>query len=248
MRISKNLIGKNLIGLAAVGILVTGCGPSSDDDSGKSRASAGSAGSADRAPEKEDKAPEPGADLAVAVTGPQPDVLVSSSDPKLKVLPKPDNGASFTEKVEHKLQESLLSRVKVPGKTSANCPDGVTQEAGAVSVCNVTYEGAVIPYEVKISDKYKPGSFMTFYNSTPKKSLLVAKAAYNRLWESYKGRSDAEKLSCEELPVAKAVDEETETGLHCQYWGKYAGDDRDGGFVKLGIKVNRHNVNFFEVR
>ncbi|MGW9245135.1 hypothetical protein [Streptomyces badius] len=238
-------ISKNLIGLAAIGILVTGCGSSSDDDSARASGSTGSAGTA---PSEEAKAPEPGADLAVPVTGPQADVVASSSDPKLKVLPKPANGASFTEKVEHKLQEDLLRRLKVPGKTSANCPDGVTQKAGAVSICNVTYEGATVPYEIEISEKYKPGSFLTFYNSTPKQSILVAKAAYERLWTSYKGRSDASKLSCEELPVAKAVDEETETGLHCQYWSKYAGDERNGGFVKLGIKVNRHNVDFFEVR
>ncbi|MFJ9621099.1 hypothetical protein [Streptomyces sp. NPDC101181] len=244
MRISKNLIGKNLIGLAAVGVLVTGCG-SSDGDSG---ASVDSAGSASRAPEKQEKAPEPGADLAVPVTGPQPDVLASSSDPKLKVLPKPDNGASFTEKVEHKLQEDLLAGVKVPGKTSAECPDGVTQKASAVSVCNVTYEGAVIPHEIKISDSYKPGSFMTFYNSTPQKGLLVAKSAYDRLWASYKSRSDASKLSCEDLPAAKAVEEETETGLHCQYWSKFGGEDRQGGYTKLAIKVNRYNVDFYEVR
>ncbi|CAM5382856.1 hypothetical protein SBADM41S_01371 [Streptomyces badius] len=114
-------ISKNLIGLAAIGILVTGCGSSSDDDSARTSGSTGSAGTA---PSEEAKAPEPGADLAVPVTGPQADVVASSSDPKLKVLPKPANGASFTEKVEHKLQEDLLRRLKVPGKTSANCPDG----------------------------------------------------------------------------------------------------------------------------
>ncbi|MBV7245155.1 hypothetical protein [Streptomyces sp. MW-W600-10] len=244
-------ISKNLIGLAAVGILAAGCGSSSSDDSAGSSGSSGSsgsAGSASQAPSEEAKAPEPGADLAVPVTGPQPDVLASSSDPKLKVTPKPANGASFTEKVEHKLQEDLLGRLKVPGKTSANCPDGVTQKASAVSICNVTYEGATVPYEIEISEKYKPGSFLTFYNSTPKKGLLVAKNAYDRFWTANKGRSDISKLSCEELPAAKAVDEETETGFHCQYWGKYAGEDGKGGFVKLGIKVNRHNVDFFEVR
>ncbi|MDX3505146.1 hypothetical protein PV689_24790 [Streptomyces sp. ATCC51928] len=238
-------ISKNLIGLAAVGILAAGCGSSSSDDSA---GSSGSSGSAGQAPSEEAKAPEPGADLAVPVTGPQPDVLASSSDPKLKVTPKPANGASFTEKVEHKLQEDLLGRLKVPGKTSANCPDGVTQKASAVSICNVTYEGATVPYEIEISEKYKPGSFVTFYNSTPKKGLLVAKNAYDRLWTSHKGRTDISKLSCDELPAAKAVDEETETGFHCQYWGKHGGEDGTGGFVKLGIKVNRHNVDFFEVR
>ncbi|MCF3170814.1 MULTISPECIES: hypothetical protein [Streptomyces] len=237
-------ISKNLIGLAAVGILVAGCSSSTDD----SARPAGSTGSADSASGDKAKAPEPKADLAVPVTGPQPDVLASSSDPKLKVTPEPDNSAPFDERVEHKLQEDLLARLKIPGKTSADCPDGVTRKAGAVSVCNVTYEGATVPYEIKISDKYKEGSFVTFYTSTPKKGLLVAKNAYDRLWTSHKGRSDISKLSCEELPAAKAVAEETETGQYCQYWSAYAGDDGKGGYVKLGIKVNRHNVDFFEVR
>ncbi len=99
---------------------------SSTDDSARP---AGSTGSADSASGDKAKAPEPKADLAVPVTGPQPDVLASSSDPKLKVTPEPDNSAPFDERVEHKLQEDLLARLKIPGKTSADCPDGVTRKA-----------------------------------------------------------------------------------------------------------------------
>ncbi|MEV4874942.1 hypothetical protein [Streptomyces cyaneofuscatus] len=236
---------KKLIGLAAVGILAVGCG------------SGGSTGStvnpaADAKPDtaQETSAAPQAAPLPVAVDGPQKDVLDSSSDGQLKVLPKPDNSAPFTERVEHKLQEQLLSRIKVPGKTSAECPDGVTQKAGAVSTCNVTYEGAVIPYEVKISDSYKEGSFMTFYNSKPLKALVVAKVVYDQLFEQYgsgSGRSDASKLACEEFPAATAVDFDADSGLTCQYWSKY-GNEGDGGYETLRVKAGAYGTSFEQVR
>jgi hypothetical protein len=234
---------KQLVGLAVLGVFAVGCGPS--DGGGKAATS--DAGAATASTEKKPRAETQQA-LPVAVTGPQEDVVASSDDPKLKVTPEPPNSASFTEKVEHKLREDVLSDIKVPGETSADCPKGVTQKANAVSVCNVTYEGAVIPYEIKISDSYKPGSIMTFYNAKPTKGLLVAKDAYDKLWSSYKSRSDASKLACQELPVAKAVEIESDTGLRCQYWGKYGGENHDGGYVSLGVKVSSFGVEFYEVR
>ncbi|MEW2070161.1 hypothetical protein [Streptomyces sp. NPDC007346] len=233
---------KKLIGLAAVGILAVGCG--SGDSSGTAVTPA-----ADSKPDtvEETTAAPQEAPLPVAVDGPQKDVLTSSSDAQLKVLPKPDSGAPFTEKVEHKLQEQVLSRVKVPGKTSAECPDGVTQKAGAVSTCNVTYEGAVIPYEVKISDSYKEGGFMTFYNAKPLKGLVVAKAVYDQLFKEYGSRSDASKLACEELPAATAVDFETDSGLTCQFWSKY-GNKGDGGYETLRVKPGTYGPRFEQVR
>ncbi|WP_254811264.1 hypothetical protein [Streptomyces cavourensis] len=235
---------KKLIGLAAVGILAVGCG------SGDSSNTAGIP-AADPKPEaaQETSAAPQQATLPVAVDGPQKDVLRSSSDGQLKVLPKPDNSAPFTERVEHKLQEQLLGRVKVPGKTSAECPDGVTQKAGAVSTCNVTYEGAVIPYEVKISDSYKEGSFMTFYNAKPLKSLIVAKTVYHQLYEQYGKESglEASKLACEEFPVAQAVDLNGDSGLTCQYWSKY-GNKGEGGFETLRVKAGTYGPSFEQVR
>ncbi|PWS44029.1 hypothetical protein DKT74_13440 [Streptomyces sp. ZEA17I] len=233
---------KKLIGLAAVGILAVGCG--SGNSSGTTVTPA--ADSKPEATQETSAAPE-AAPLAVAVDGPQKDVLDSSSDGQLKVLPKPDNSAPFTERVEHKLQEQVLGRVKVPGKTSAECPDGVTQKAGAVSTCNVTYEGAVIPYEVKISDSYKEGSFMTFYNAKPLKGLIVAKVVYNQLFQQYGSRSDATKLACEEFPAAQSVDFEADSGLTCQYWSKY-GNQGDGGYETLRVKAGTYGPSFEQVR
>ncbi|MEU0161720.1 hypothetical protein ABZ154_23510 [Streptomyces sp. NPDC006261] len=233
---------KKLIGLAAVGILAVGCG--SGDSTGSTVDPA-----ADTKPDtaQETTAAPQAAPLPVTVDGPQKDVLDSASDGQLKVLPKPDNSAPFTKRVEHKLQEQVLGRVKVPGTTSAECPDGVTQKAGAVSTCNVTYEGAVIPYEVKISDSYKEGSFMTFYNARPLKGLLVAKVVHNELFKRYGSRSDASKLACEEFPAATAVDFDADSGLTCQYWSKY-GNQGDGGYETLRVKAGTYGPSFEQVR
>ncbi|MGJ3560118.1 hypothetical protein ACR6C2_22015 [Streptomyces sp. INA 01156] len=135
---------KILIGLVAAGLLTTGCG----SDDGSSGSSGNPAGSSDRSAGSSDRPAGSGDGqkaLPVAVDGPQEDVVDSSGDAKLKVTPAPENGAPFTQKVEHKLRETVLRGVMVPGETSAECADGVTQQAGAVSQCVVTYEGAEIP-------------------------------------------------------------------------------------------------------
>lgn len=93
-------ISKNLIGLAAVGILVAGCSSSTDD----SARPAGSTGSADSASGDKAKAPEPKADLAVPVTGPQPDVSPpaptrsSRSRPSRTTAPPSTSGSSTSSR------------------------------------------------------------------------------------------------------------------------------------------------------
>ncbi|MFC9246155.1 hypothetical protein ACFT7S_19760 [Streptomyces sp. NPDC057136] len=101
------------------------------------------------------------------------------------------------------MRETTLAGTKVPGRTSAECPDGVTLKAGAISQCVATYEGAEIPYEVKISDSYTKGSTITSHTTEAQKGVLVAKFVYNALYESYgagSGRTDASKLACDEIP------------------------------------------------
>ncbi|WGD42159.1 hypothetical protein [Streptomyces cathayae] len=229
---------KILIGLAAAGLLAAGCG--SDGDS---------SGAGDRPADAGDRPAGSGDGrkaLPVAVDGPQEDVVDSSGDAKLKVTPAPENGAPFTQKVEHKLRETVLRGVMVPGETSAECADGVTQKAGAVSQCVVTYEGAEIPYEVKISDKYTEGSMFTFYDTTPKKGLLVAKSVYNTLHERYSaeaGYTGSSKLACEEIPVAKTVDLNSDTGYTCQYWTETA-NDGEGGYTTLRVMMGVRGPGF----
>jgi hypothetical protein len=239
---------KILVTLLAAGLLTAGCG--SDGGSGtlgKSRSGQGSTSGSDS--DSDGTGTASTKDLAVVIDGPQKEVL-KSGDEGLKVTPKPAQGASFTEQIEHRLRESVLSATKVPGSTEADCPDGVTQKASAVSTCTVTYEGASVPYTVTISDSYREGSFITSYEAVAGKGQLVAKTVYVSFYERYgaeSGRSDASKLSCEELPVAKAVDWETDTGATCQFWSKYGGDG-DGGYktVRLTVGSSGYSVPTFE--
>ncbi|MFD5492281.1 hypothetical protein ACFWH4_04910 [Streptomyces sp. NPDC127091] len=236
---------KILIGLAAAGLLAAGCG----SDGGSSGAGDRPADAGDRSVDAGDRPAGSGDGrkaLPVAVDGPQEDVVDSSGDAKLKVTPAPENGAPFTQKVEHQLRETVLRGVMVPGETSAECADGVTQKAGAVSQCVVTYEGAEIPYEVKISDKYTEGSMFTFYDTTPKKGLLVAKSVYNTLHERYSaeaGYTGSSKLACEEIPVAKTVDLNSDTGYTCQYWTETA-NDGEGGYTTLRVMMGVRGPGF----
>ncbi|MFJ8888001.1 hypothetical protein ACIRJR_31995 [Streptomyces sp. NPDC102402] len=234
---------KLLVALLAAGLLTAGCG-SDDADTGTTPGSAstsdaatgGDSGSGGKAA---------GKDLPVAIDGPQKDVL-KSGDKGLEITPEPARGASFAEQVKHRLREDVVRSTKVPGKTEADCPDGVTQKASAVSTCTVTYEGAEIPYEVTISDSYREGSFITSYTAKPQKGLLVAKAVYNTFDEQYgadSGRSDASKLSCDEIPAAKAFDWDSDSGYTCQYWSEYGGEDGDGGYKTLRITIGPSGYN-----
>ncbi|MFE3515333.1 hypothetical protein [Streptomyces sp. NPDC059166] len=233
---------KLLIPLLAAGLLTAGCG--SDDAGTASGSGKGSTGSA-RKSDSGSGGQASGKDLAVAITGPQKDVL-ESGDKGLEVTPEPARDAPFTEQIEHKLREDVIRDARVPGKTEASCPDGVTQKASAVSKCTVTYEGAEIPYTVTISDSYREGSFITSYTAEPQKMLLVAKATYNQFDERYgaqSGRSDASKLSCDEIPVAKAFDFDSDSGYTCQFWSKYGGEDGDGGFKTVNITIGKAGYN-----
>ncbi|MFI8434009.1 hypothetical protein ACIGJO_09685 [Streptomyces sp. NPDC079020] len=210
---------KMIVVLIAAGLLATGCG-SSDADGG-------AGGAAQKA-------------LPVAIDGPQKDVVPQrEAGEKLKIKPLPAMDAPFVEKVEHHLRQAVLRSARVPGETSAECPDGVDEKAGAVSQCIATYEGAEIPYEVKISDSAKAGSSLVFFDTTPKKGLLVAKAVYDSMNESYgseSGRTDASKPACEKMPAAKAVPLGKDTGFTCQYWTKFANKGQPG-YTTLRLKM-----------
>ncbi|MFF9824926.1 hypothetical protein ACH4M8_08580 [Streptomyces albidoflavus] len=233
------LYTKKLIGLAAVGVLLAGCG-SSDSDS---------AGAAEGAPAKGAGQESPAAGqkvLPVALDGSRGKVLERGAE-ELKVTPKPENGAPFAEQVEHKLRETVLGTAKVPGKTSATCPDGVTLKAGAVSSCEATYEGATVPYEVKISDSYKEGGFLTMYNTKAGKGLLVAEAVYEEFWQRFGGPEsaypEASKLACDALPAAEAVELDTDTGHRCQVWNEH-GNQGKGGYDTYEVRIGGYGPGF----
>lgn len=223
---------KPVLVLAIAGALATACGSTTKpSDSGAS---------------------DTGTPLPVAVTGPQSEVVARGDGDALRIMPIPPASATVQQKVEHALREDILSKVRVVATTSATCPGGITMKAGAVSQCVVTYEGAEVPYEVKISDRYKDGDRVFSYTKEPKKALLVAKVVYHQLNESYgaeSGRTDASKLACEEFPAAKAMEFGADTGLTCQYWSKY-GKDGEPGYVTLKVTMGKrgYGVGFEEVR
>ncbi|MET9434088.1 hypothetical protein [Streptomyces sp. NPDC006551] len=212
---------KILVGLTAAGLLIAGCGSSDTEDA--------AGGASQKA-------------LPVAVDGPRPGVVPQrETGEKLKVTPAPAMDAPFVKKVEHSLRERVLRSARVPGTTAAKCPDGVDQNAGAVSTCIATYQGVDVPYEVKISDSAKKGSALIFFEATPKKGLLVGEAVYdsfNEQFGSESGRTDASKLACDKLPAAKSVAMDTDTGFTCQYWTKFA-DRGEPGYVTLRIKMGK---------
>lgn len=219
---------KIFVGLVSAALLTAGCG----SDGGSTDAKGDSA------------AQKP---LPVVIDAPQKDVRKRGED-NIKVTPAPERGAPLVQQVEHRLREAVLLTAKVPGETSAKCPDGVTQKAGAVSQCVATYAGAEVPYEVKISDSYTEGSSITSYTTTPKKGLLVGKAVYDALYENFgpeSGRTDADRLACEEIPAATAVDYKADTGHKCQYWNKNANDGK-GGYETLRVTLGASGSIGFE--
>ncbi|ESP97261.1 hypothetical protein KQH42_22855 [Streptomyces sp. CHA1] len=233
------LYTKKLIGLAALGVLLVGCG-SSDPDSAGAAEGAPAKGAAQESPAAEQKV------LPVALDGSRPKVHERGAE-ELKVTPKPGNSAPFAERVEHKLRETVLGTAKVPGRTSAKCADGVTLKAGAVSSCEATYEGATIPYEVKISDSYKEGSFLTMYNTKAEKGLLVAETVYEEFWQQFGGPEsaypEASKLACDELPAAEAVEVDADTGHRCQLWNEH-GNQGKGGYETYEVRIGGFGPSF----
>ncbi|MFE1318954.1 hypothetical protein [Kitasatospora phosalacinea] len=242
MQLSKHL----LVGALAAVLLTSACSSGSDSgaDAGLGSGSGSGSGSSSKA--------AAGAALPVAVDGPVADVYLrsSSSGDALRVKPAPDRSAPLVEKVEFALREDLLSQAHTPGETTAKCPDGITQKAGAVSLCVATFEGAEVPYEVKISDSYTEGSMIISYTKTPKKGLLVARTVQAMLYEQYgpeSGYEGAGKLACQEMPVAGAYDFDTDTGFTCQYWSEHA-DDGKPGYTTLKVRMNSRNADLQPVR
>lgn len=234
---------KPFLVLVVAGLLATACGTSEPAvDSAP-----GDAGSSSAPP-----AAAPVAPLPVPVTGPQPEVVPYSNSSELKVKPTPRYDASIEQKLKHALQEDLLRMIRVPGKTSADCPDGITMKASAISHCVVTYEGVEVPYEVKISDNYREGSLVFSYNKVAMKAVLVDKVVYHQFNERFgteSARTDLSKLACEEFPAVKLVEFGENTGLTCHYWSEY-GPDGEPGYVTVNVIMGDRGtrLDFEEVR
>jgi hypothetical protein len=225
-----------LLGVATAALLAAGCGPEDDASGGPGRAD-GSASASGAAPESSATSTAP---PAVEITGPQKGVAGSGSD--MKEPPgKPDGGADFTTQVEYALQGDLLTDARVEGRTTAVCPHGVTQRAGASSECTATWEGIEIPYTVTIGASYEPGDILTPYRAEPGKRLLVAERVRHEFWDRFGGDAGT-GLSCDEIPAALAVEEGTPTGYTCQ-------TVRDSGVVsRYKVAMDSHGPRFDRVR
>ncbi|OEV04785.1 hypothetical protein [Streptomyces oceani] len=222
----------------AAALLAAGCG--SDDDSTEQ---SGDDGNSSQEQEKNQQKPEPKT-LAMELTGPQKGVVESSED--LKMPPEPDNSAEFTEKVEHKLQEKLLRSAMTNGETSADCPDGITMKASATSECTASYEGAKVPFEVTLSEDYKEGAFLIQYDAEPQKALIVAKRVYHDFWEQ-KGKGGApyeQKVSCDKIPAAEAVNVDAATSHQCQVWSEVGGEDGEGRVTPFAVWPGAYGPDF----
>ncbi|MBD0838531.1 DUF4333 domain-containing protein [Streptomyces sp. TRM68416] len=222
--------------LVTAAALAAGCGSGEDSSAD---AAAKPAGSKSRGQASE---AEP---LAVEIDRARPGVVELLEDLK-EPEPKPGKDAEFTEKVEYKLREDLLRDAWIDGETTADCPDGVTLKASATSRCTATYEGVEIPYEVTVKDDYKEGAFLIRYETRPLKDLLVAERVYNEFWRNHGeqgGGGFEQKLTCDEMPDALAVDRGADSGYRCRLWTK-AGDGDNGRFTHFTVTTDSFGPEF----
>lgn len=224
--------GKICTGVVAAALLLTACG---SDDGGDSDQGADATAEGDQGAAEQEELP-------VAVTEADPDVYASATD--ADPGPRPDSSGGFTAQVEHRLQESVLRMARVDGETSAECPDGVTQEAGATSACTATYAGVEIPFEVTINDDYQEGDFVTQYRSVPESGLLAGTAVYTEFLRWVENRGEGERLACDEIPDAEAVELNADSGYQCQFWTEYGGPDRTGGYTFVQVRATDMGPEF----
>lgn len=213
-------ITRTLVGVVAVGVLAVGCGSSdSDDKSGPAdnsatpSASTDPGGAADGDDAQADDGDVEGEELPVKIDAPVKELL----EDRPKISPEPPRDASETEKVIHDLREKTLAMAGVEGKTAGSCAGGkVTMKASATTTCTVTYEGLKVPWEVTISDKYKPGGIIFMYQAKPLKGVLTAKGVGGEFYKQQKQRG-IEEVQCSEIPDAELVELNTQTEHRCQY-------------------------------
>ncbi|MBB1255937.1 hypothetical protein [Streptomyces alkaliterrae] len=237
---------RTLVGVVAVGLLTVGCGgDDSDGADAKSTPSTSAEAPADSGDknDKDDKGGENGGDAGSGAEGDELPVKVEEEGDLLgaspKIEPSPGRTATVTEKVLHELRQRTLRMAGVDGKTSGECAGGeLKMEAGATTKCTVDYEGVKVPWDVTISDNYKPGSFVFSYRATPQKAVLTAKSAYGNFYKLNNSTSD--QLRCSEIPDAVLVDLGEDTEYRCQYLIKSQNrwSDRAVAVREMGVTFN----------
>ncbi|MBB1245803.1 hypothetical protein GL263_19920 [Streptomyces durbertensis] len=235
---------RTLVGVVAVGLLTVGCGgDDSDGADAKSTPSAEASADSGAKDNTDDQGTEDGGDAGSDAEGDELPVKVEEEGDLLgaspKIEPSPDRTATVTEKVLHELRQRTLRMAGVEGKTSGECAGGeLTMEAGATTKCTVDYEGVKVPWDVTISDNYKPGSFVFSYQAKPLKAVLTAKSAYGNFYKLNNSTSD--QLRCGEIPDAVLVELGEDTEYRCQYLIKSQNrwSDRAVAVREMGVTFN----------
>lgn len=227
-----------LIALAALGMLTVGCS-GSDASEPDATPSAGNTAAGDVKQNDDSGSQAEGEQLPVKLEGPVDDLITTTPT----ISPSPDRSATTTDKVLYELQRRTVRMAGIAGATSGECEGGeLVMKAGAATSCTVTYEGVKVPWEITISDSYKPGSIIFSYTAKPLKGVLTAQGVHGTFWKQQ--NSYSEDLRCSEIPKAVLVELDQETDYKCQYLIKDGSGDR---FSDRSVKVSELGVQFSPV-
>ncbi|MFF3910289.1 hypothetical protein ACFYZJ_31030 [Streptomyces sp. NPDC001848] len=190
-----------VIPLAVAGLFVTGCGGEKSDTS-----------------HADAKASAPG---KVAMTQ---KLTNPGTSPSLEPSPSPDNAAPFAEQLAYELQNRTLKMADAPGKTTGQCPKGLSSKKGTKTTCTTTYEGLKVQWDVTIGDKAAwsvTGDYVSF-EATPRAGILTREGVARMLF----GNFSPEYVLCNNIPKA------TFAPLNAQ--SKYSCETVDKGEKPLG--------------
>ncbi|MFI2431829.1 hypothetical protein [Streptomyces sp. NPDC018693] len=225
--------------MAALGMLTVGCG-GSDTSENDAKPSADSTATQDAKQNDDSASQVEGEQLPVKLEGPVADLITTMPT----VSPSPDRSATTTEKVLYELQRRTLRMAGITGETSGECDGGeLVMKAGATTACTITYESVKVPWEVTISDSYKPGSIIFSYEAKPLKGVVTAQGVYGAFWKQQ--NSYSEDLRCSEVPKAELVELDQATAYKCQYLIKDSSGNR---WSDRSVKVSERGVQFSPVR
>jgi hypothetical protein len=256
-----------LVGLA-IGITVW---PDSDSDESAAPSTTATAATEDTALEEDGRGPSPspsveGEKLPVEVKSAEPHLIDNhSSRSEMGLPPRLGYHAPLTEKVLDEIRASTLVMAGIRAKVSAGCEGGqVTVKAGQSTLCNVTYQGMKVTWEVYVEDVTGNDSsaiqLTTYKIYPPDTGVLVAKAVYGEFWDLHHERS--KELRCDRIPPLQRVpfdldedtayefdlDEDTaheDTGYECQYLETDYGPPR---WVNEAVILGETGVIFREIR
>ncbi|MBC2869858.1 hypothetical protein H1R13_34365 [Streptomyces mexicanus] len=192
---------KLVITLAAAGLLATGCGGGKSDSS--------DADAKVSAPAK--------VTMTQRLTDPG-----SSPDPEPS--PSPADSAPFNEQVAYELQKRTLKMAHAPGKTTGECPKGLSSKEGTKATCTTTYEGLKVQWKVTVGDKAAwsfSGDYVTF-DATPSTGIITRDGVARLLF----GNFSPEYVLCNNIPKATLAPLNVASKYSCE--PVYKGDKPHG--------------------